>query len=1834
MSLKNKLKLKLFLSTVFFCGALFIFSAEDASAYTYSASAISPVKEYATQVSFDTITWTEVSSITGVSPRPANSLIIMEVKAGDVAAPDGTWTNGGNWTAVTNGQSLSFLGGKKYLQYQVVFSYDDLSNMPGVSDVTITDTVYSKNQTRLTSINLSSSSEVDFVQENAADGTDFMANAAILHSSSPSPFFATGGSVTIVDGYKIHTFLSNDNFVPNMAGEVEYLVVAGGGSGRQGGGGAGGFRTGTGYGVSAQNYSVIVGAGGVDSNGGNSVFSGITSIGGGRGGHSYSISASSGGSGGGGGSYQNQNGGVGVIDQGNKGGDTNCGTSFFAAGGGGANTAGISGCAYALGIGGDGKASSITGSTVYYAGGGGGGTSTAGGAAGGVGGGGRSGYSGVAAVAGTPNTGGGGGGDLWTNYAPGGSGIVVLKYPAPIYTENQAYYLTTSSTSQKNTSTWKHIRNVTLEQDTPINTTLKYLVSFNNRTTWKYWNGSTWLTSDLTDLETNGMSKATLESITESQWEETGGFTRTADGKLDFAISLKTTDTTATPLLSNINIEYELFPLSLLSSPYNTGASDNLLAEIKWNENVPEGANVKFQMRSAPDNAGSPNWAAGSGWCGPVNCAVTTNDIDYAVDFYETTPTGETANPIHITGSNDQWIQYIVWLENSTTAVTPILSGVTLTYVVNSPPQVQNVSAIQNSNGTVAVAYEIKDPDTTTGILDGFLDASLEYCTVSCDTPGSETWVNANALSGDWGLVAAQEESFTAHSVIWTPKTDYPNQYNANMKVRIRLDDNEAANNVTYGASNNFSLDVKNPTNVGVVIDHTKSSNNLTLTTPADDSTYQIAYSNYSDFRDASFEAFPGDNKKTYNNLTADPATVYIRVKDEKNNYTDISATTPAQPSHIVYYDTSNEASGEYREFIAWDVVSEEQVGSGFASYDIYRADRLESDGTAVPSYTFLDSVVDRNTNFFTDLNLDNSKHYYYKIFIKDTAGNISQYSSVVDDNPNGQGGSDQTAPTLSNVNVSNINTTSATITWNTDELSDSSVGYSENSTYLPERGLASMVTAHEIVLTNLVPGTTYNIRVKSHDSVGNLGQNDKDNPGATPIENFTFETLPGPAISGVTIPNISNNQATIDWKTSTDSSGYVVYSDTVSDGALVNPKEFGTPELVGSPVDGKYSHSQTITTYNDLPLVPNTRYYFYVKSVDGDSNISIDNNAGMFYELLTTEDNDPPIISDIETPLITKDGTIVSWTTNEPATSKVSYSTVDGGPYSSVVEVLTYDRSHYVILGDLDPDKDYYFEVTSQDINANSKTSDEQETFKTLKDLEFQHEPLAAISFNDPNPSMITDTVAVISFNSDQNANCFVEYGTESGNLNAVPSKEGDDIFNRGHNIQLNGLIFLTKYYYKVTCEDNLENVISSSEKDFTTKEKNYTATSIGELIDSTSPTISNIKIADINGESATISWDTDEKGNSTVRYGISDVSEVAASDSIVNSDKGKYATAHSVVLSGLIPATRYVFIVSSIDIAGNIAQSSQDNFTTSSPSSISFIKAQSKELGQATISWKTNAETTSTVEYGLSTSYGEKKESTSFTTEHSLNLSGLNQGNTYHFRVKGKDKDGKFYASSDQTFDPKSPPIIENIVVDEITEHGAVVSFTTNVPTDATVAFQDVQNGDNSGTQGDPDLTIDHRIKLIGLNSGTTYKTTLSVRDEQGTQSVQVAKDIITIRDENPPKIENVKTDSALTQSDKVQAIISWKTDEQATSSILYKEGRNGEEKEIKITDNLTVGHIGVVTIFKPGTVYNFKVKSIDASGNQGISSDFALLTPKKRENIIQIIIANFVDIFGWAR
>ena len=292
---------------------------------------------------------------------------------------------------------------------------------------------------------------------------------------------ATGGTITTVcTNFKVHTFTGPGTFEvtcagsPNGSSTVSYMVVGGGGgagAGYGGGGGGGGFReakasddsytasplnatSGPTYNlaVPVASYPITIGAGGTGSStnpandgtkGADSIFSSITSAGGGAGGNIPSPQRC-GGSGGGGsvsgpGPNPAGNGNIPSVSpaQGTDGGAGYCGGNYRSGGGGGATVAGTaSPNGSSGGCGGTGATTSISSSPTSFSGGGGGGQYNGfpgGGAASPCGTGkAASAVQGVGPAA-SANTGGGGGGGAGStspgqNGGNGGSGIVIIRY--------------------------------------------------------------------------------------------------------------------------------------------------------------------------------------------------------------------------------------------------------------------------------------------------------------------------------------------------------------------------------------------------------------------------------------------------------------------------------------------------------------------------------------------------------------------------------------------------------------------------------------------------------------------------------------------------------------------------------------------------------------------------------------------------------------------------------------------------------------------------------------------------------------------------------------------------------------------------------------------------------------------------------------------------------------------------------------------------------------------------------------------------------------------------------------------------------------------------------------------------------------------------------------------------------------------------------------------------------------------------------------------------------------------------------------------------------------
>jgi hypothetical protein len=277
----------------------------------------------------------------------------------------------------------------------------------------------------------------------------------------------------------------------------------------------------------------------------------------------------------------------------------------------------------------------------------------------------------------------------------------------------------------------------------------------------------------------------------------------------------------------------------------------------------------------------------------------------------------------------------------------------------------------------------------------------------------------------------------------------------------------------------------------------------------------------------------------------------------------------------------------------------------------------------------------------------------------------------------------DTTAPTISSVASSNVTGTTATITWTTNETSDSQVEYGTTTSYGNQTTLnASLVSSHSQNLSGLSPGTTYNYRVKSSDAAGNLATS----------ANSTFTTTASldttaPVISGIASSNISSTGATIVWATNEASDSQIEYGTTTS---------YGSQTILNtSPVN---SHSQNLAG-----LSPGTTYNYRVKSRDAAGNLATSTNS--IFTTAAVLDTTPPVISGIVSTNTTAASTTILWTTDEAADSQIEYGTTTSyGSQTAAASAPAGANSQ--ILSGLTASTIYNFRVKSRDAAGNLATS------------------------------------------------------------------------------------------------------------------------------------------------------------------------------------------------------------------------------------------------------------------------------------------------------------------------------------------------------------------------------------------------------------------------------------------------------------------------------------------------------------------------------------------------
>ena len=423
--------------------------------------------------------------------------------------------------------------------------------------------------------------------------------------------------------------------------------------------------------------------------------------------------------------------------------------------------------------------------------------------------------------------------------------------------------------------------------------------------------------------------------------------------------------------------------------------------------------------------------------------------------------------------------------------------------------------------------------------------------------------------------------------------------------------------------------------------------------------------------------------------------------------------------------------------------------------------------------------------------------------------------------------------------------------------------------------------------------------------------------------------------------------------------------------------------------------------------------------STESGPEVSVGTESG-----ITVTDTTAPTISGVaDLSLGLSEATIV-WTTDESAVSHLEYGTTQSYGQSATLPA-TGLLAHTAILLNLSPNTVYYYCIHATDLVGNTRNSCGH-TFQTATHTIVEDTTPPNITLITVAP--ITSTSATINFTTDIVGNARVEYGTTAGYGESTPL---DTTLSMNHSVTLSSLTPNTLYHYRVITSDDIGNETITSDETFTTESiasvdagvtvPETVNSGIGQTGVDASVVISTVDTVSVSTSAATITWHTVLPSGSQIEYGDSEnFGSLSTLSSILT-------TSHSVTLTGLVQKTNYIFRVKSKLLGATVATVSQNyEFNTLNhsipvvaPANIISVSSGSVTNSGATITWTTDKDATSQVEYGLDTTYGSHSTlASSLTTNHSVSLSELSSGTTYHYRVKSTDEAGNITFSEDYTF------------------------------------------------------------------------------------------------------------------------------------------------------------------------------------------------------------------------
>ena len=274
----------------------------------------------------------------------------------------------------------------------------------------------------------------------------------------------------------------------------------------------------------------------------------------------------------------------------------------------------------------------------------------------------------------------------------------------------------------------------------------------------------------------------------------------------------------------------------------------------------------------------------------------------------------------------------------------------------------------------------------------------------------------------------------------------------------------------------------------------------------------------------------------------------------------------------------------------------------------------------------------------------------------------------------------------INSIKIGDVTYTTALISWTTGNATASEVQYGTTTDYgksIKNTSL-SFTTNHTVQLTDLTPGTDYHFRIVATSADGTSDRS----------SDLSFTTIAEPNFVSIKITPQSANEAVVQWRTNTRTSGIVTYQSLGLKEAKKDKQTSG---------DGDYKQEHTLTLKS---LIGKTQYELTITATDQQGKQTTSSKR----TFSTLSDSTPPKIIDLHISTTRSGDTIITtatWKTDEPSTSKAILKPKNGGSPVSLPGSGSLETEHTVIGTGLKPGTLYSLQAIASDPYGNQSQAE-----------------------------------------------------------------------------------------------------------------------------------------------------------------------------------------------------------------------------------------------------------------------------------------------------------------------------------------------------------------------------------------------------------------------------------------------------------------------------------------------------------------------------------------------